>query len=310
MQYLPEGSRIHTIENQHALSSIAAMERAMAAGTILEAKAILCDSNHNLIVQLPCMRGIIPRDEGAMGIAEGTTRDIALIARAGKPVCFRILRMETDENGNSTALLSRRLVQEACWAQYLSQCRPGDIIPAVVTHLERFGAFVDIGCGIPSLIPIDRISVSRISHPRDRFSVGQFIHVVIRQTEENRVHLTHRELLGTWEENAAQFSAGQTVPGIVRSVESYGIFIELTPNLAGLAELQENVFAGQHASVYIKAILPEKMKVKLILIDAFSSSEPPEPLHYFLESSHMDYWQYTPDCSGKVIVSSFEEMPS
>ena len=169
---------------------------------------------------------------------------------------------------------------------------------------------MDIGCGIPSLIPIDRISVSRISHPRDRFSVGQFIHVVIRQTEENRVHLTHRELLGTWEENAAQFSAGQTVPGIVRSVESYGIFIELTPNLAGLAELQENVFAGQHASVYIKAILPEKMKVKLILIDAFSSSEPPEPLHYFLESSHMDYWQYTPDCSGKVIVSSFEEMPS
>ena len=103
MQYLPEGSRIHTIENQHALSSIAAMERAMAAGTILEAKAILCDSNHNLIVQLPCMRGIIPRDEGAMGIAEGTTRDIALIARAGKPVCFRILRMETDENGNPTS---------------------------------------------------------------------------------------------------------------------------------------------------------------------------------------------------------------
>ena len=211
MQYLPEGSRIHTIENQHALSSIAAMEQAMAAGAILEAKAILCDSNHNLIVQLPCMRGIIPREEGAMGIAEGTTRDIALIARAGKPVCFRILRMETDENGNPTALLSRRLVQEACWAQYLSQCRPGDIIPAVVTHLERFGAFVDIGCGIPSLIPIDRISVSRISHPRDRFSVGQSIHVVIRQTEENRVHLTHRELLGTWEENAAQFSAGQTL---------------------------------------------------------------------------------------------------
>ena len=34
----------------------------------------------------------------------------------------------------------------------------------------------------------------------------------------------------------------------MRSVESYGIFVELTPNLAGLAELKENVHAGQHQS--------------------------------------------------------------
>jgi len=51
------------------------------------------------------------------------------------------------------------------------------------------------------------------------------------------------------------------VAGIVRSVESYGIFVELTPNLAGLAELKENVHAGQQASVFIKSILPNRMKV-------------------------------------------------
>ena len=32
-----------------------------------------------------------------------------------------------------------------------------------------------------------------------------------------------------------------TVAGIVRSVEPYGVFVELTPNLAGLAELRGNV---------------------------------------------------------------------
>ena len=42
-------------------------------------------------------------------------------------------------------------------------------------------------------------------------------------------------MLGTWAENAALFSPGQTVTGVVRSVEDYGIFVELTPNLAGLA---------------------------------------------------------------------------
>ena len=46
MQYLPEGSRLHTPENQAALRSVASMERAMHAGTILEARAVLCDSGH------------------------------------------------------------------------------------------------------------------------------------------------------------------------------------------------------------------------------------------------------------------------
>ena len=192
IKYLPEGALLYTAENRAALSSVSAMERAMRDGTILEARTTLCDNAHNLMLQLPCMRGWIPREEGAIGISEGTTRDIALIARAGKPVAFRILRIETDDNGEPYAVLSRRAVQEACWENYLSQLRAGDIIPAVVTHLERFGAFVDIGCGIPSLLPIDMISVSRISHPRDRFAVGQSIRVMIRQTEPRRLHLTHR----------------------------------------------------------------------------------------------------------------------
>ena len=243
----------------------------------------------------------------AMGITDGTTKDIALIARAGKPVCFRILRISQDETGAPVAILSRRAVQEECWEQYLSRRRVGDILPATVTHLEKFGAFVDIGCGIPSLLPIDTISVSRISHPRDRFVIGQKIRAVVRQTEPHRIHLTHRELLGTWEENAAAFSAGQTVAGIIRSVESYGVFVELAPNLAGLAEPCEDAVAGQCASVYIKAILPEKMKVKLILIDTFAQTDPPQPPRYFVPESqtHLDYWRYTPDSSPRIIETDF-----
>ena len=38
------------------------------------------------------------------------------------------------------------------------------------------------------------------------------------------ITLTHKELLGTWEENIAMFQTGETVAGIIRSVEPYGIF--------------------------------------------------------------------------------------
>lgn len=99
--------------------------------------------------------------------------------------------------------------------------------------------------------------------------------VVRSRDEKNRITLTHRELLGTWEENAAAFCAGDTVPGIVRSVEDYGIFIELTPNLAGLAEPRPGVYPGQRATVTIKSLNPARMKVKLILIDSFDQPARP-----------------------------------
>ena len=102
-----------------------------------------------------------------MGIAEGTTKDIALIARAGKPVCFRILRIEEDASGLPVAILSRRIVQEECWKQYLSHCTPGDILPAVVTHLENSAhlwtsAAASRPCSpsIPSPSPVSPIPVT------------------------------------------------------------------------------------------------------------------------------------------------------
>ncbi|MBQ8569148.1 MAG: 30S ribosomal protein S1 [Oscillospiraceae bacterium] len=304
-RFLPEGSLINTPENKYALRSAASLEEAAATGRILEAKALVCTGNHDLIVDLPCMKGVIPREEGAVGISDGSTRDIALITKVSKPVCFRVMSVGADENGIPTAYLSRRSVQQDCLEHYISSLSAGDIIPAKVTHLEQFGAFVDIGCGIPSLIPIDAISVSRIAHPSDRFRTGQDIKVIIKGVNNGRVWLSHKELLGTWDENAALFSCGETVSGMIRSVESYGVFVELTPNLAGLAEPKQGVRAGQHAAVYIKALIPEKMKVKLIIVDVTDGISPPDPMKYYISDDHISHWKYSSQHSDRVIEVCF-----
>lgn len=303
--YCPEGGLFMTPDNQSCIKSIFALQEAMLQGRILEARVLICDGDHDLHLDLPCAKGIIPREEGALGIAEGTTKDIALITKVNKPVCFKVKQIRKDETGGYTAVLSRREVQEECMERFISTLTAGDIIPAKVTHLEQFGAFVDIGCGIPSLIPIDAISVSRISHPSDRFQTGQDIFVVIKDISGGRVWLSHKELLGTWEENAARFNYGETVSGIIRSVEDYGIFVELAPNLAGLAEPKEGAAVGQHASVYIKALIPEKMKVKLIIVDVFSGAHLHRPPEYFITSGHISHWRYSSELSNKVIESRF-----
>lgn len=305
IEFYPEGILIDKAENVRAFRSLNTLNEAYLDERILEARAIVCDADHNLIVDMGCIRGIIPREEGALGIKEGKVRDIAVISRVNRPVSFIITDFIRNGNGSTMAVLSRSKAQERCMEQYIEYLKSGDVINARITHLEPFGAFADIGCGIVSLIPIDTISVSRIDHPKERFTVGMDIKAVVRSIENERINLTHKELLGTWEENASAFSAGETVAGIVRSVEEYGAFVELTPNLAGLAEIKDGITSGSQASVYIKNIIPERMKIKLIIIDTFEQKYKPVQPKYFFTGNHMDSFLYSPANCEKSVETVF-----
>lgn len=316
--YLPEGELLSLPENREYLSSLPSLERAMREGRILESTVLFCDSSMRLHVELGGFVGIMERSEVVFCRPGESIKDIAVITRVGKPICFKVIGF-SEENGVVTPILSRRAAQEECNRVFLSALRAGDIIRAKVTHLESFGAFLDIGCGLSSLLTVDCISVSRIAHPKDRLSVGDKVNVVVKSREigSGRIYVSMRELLGTWEENAAAFEIGQTVTGIVRSIESYGVFIELSPNLAGLAELKEEggapdrAIIGSAAAVYIKSILPDRMKIKLVLIDASRAQAIPQrqPLKYYVDCeklSHISRWRYSPERAHKIIESVFD----
>lgn len=318
--YLPEGSLIRTEENREVLSSLPALERAIGSGKVLEGMVTLCDSDLRLHLDLPVAEGIIEADEVLYCRAGEDRKDIAVITRVGKPTAFCVLGIEY-RAGRPIAILSRKRVQERCIKDYLTSLSPGDILQAKVTHLEPFGAFLDIGCGVSSLLSVDCISVSRISHPRDRLRVGMTLPVAVKSIDRatGRIYVTLRELLGTWQENADRFSPGQTVPGVIRSVESYGVFVELAPNLAGLAELRpENAedlrdAIGKKVAVYIKSILPERMKIKLVLIDIGSSVADTEPtkLHYYVDpetTAHLSHWTYSPPDAKKTVETLFDAL--
>jgi len=303
-----EGALIDTEENRVRTEDLNSLRQAMTDGIILEQRAIAFDKEKNLIVRLGNTKGIIPYSECSLGTANGTARDISIISRVGKPVCFIITDFVETEYGETVALLSRRAVQEAYYTSTLAYLRPGDIINCRVTHIEPFGCFCDVGCGISALLPLDFISVSRIKHPSERIYNGMELRCIVRSVDPlGRLLLTHRELLGTWEENAALFSAGETVYGTVRSIESYGVFIELTPNLTGLAESRPGVRVGQHAAVFIKGMNPEKMKVKLVLIDAVDDPAPPAPFKYFIKEGPIYRWRYSPEGCTRTVERVFRE---
>ena len=210
--YLPEGLRPPTACSRSVLQD------ALEHGTILESTVQRCDVRHTLHLPLGSIQGQIPREEVLSPWISGADREIAILSRVGKPVCFTVTSLHADEKGASVALLSRRAVQEKALDFFLETLQPGMVLTARVTHLESFGAFLDIGCGIIAMMPIEHISVSRIAHPRDRFQVGQKILAAVWSIdrEKRRFTMTHRELLGTWMENASWFHPGETVRGTVR----------------------------------------------------------------------------------------------
>lgn len=308
--YRPEGRLLRTPENQAACSALPLLYTAMERETVLEGRAVCCTPDHDLSVSLGPFTGLIPREETALGIREGTAREIAILSRVGKPIAFTVTGIL--QPGDVPMLrLSRRRAQERVLDWLLSQ-PPGTVVPATITHLESFGAFVDVGCGLISMIPIESCSISRIAHPDCRFTPGQEVFAVLTGGDraQQRVTLSHKELLGTWAENAARFAPGMTVSGYVRGIKPYGSFVELAPNFTGLTDRTEGLQDGDRVSVCIKSILPEKMKVKLNVIEKLDSIPQPEALPYFITEGRLEQWTYSPpEYTREPIVCRFTASP-
>lgn len=288
--FLPEGWR------QTASYSLSQLYRAMDCGEVLQGTVVRCDSFHTLTVSLGNLCGSILREDAIAPWVSGADRDISILSMVGKDINFTVKSIIPDEKGMPVIRLSRREAQEKAMEFFSRSLKSGMVLSCRVTHLTSFGAFLDIGYGIIALLPVELISVSRLSHAQDRFQKGQKILAAVKSFDHktHRITMTHRELLGTWMENASRFSVGDTVEGIVRSIKEYGSFIELAPNLSGLAENRISLHPGERVSVYIKAIRPERMKIKLQVIERLPPTEPVNVINYQITDGRLEQWVYSP----------------
>jgi len=265
-KFIPEGW-----ESVSQTFSLEELNTASVNGNIMQAKVNKCDSNYNLYLDLGNnITGIIPREEvEAINIEEtGVPKPNICISKVDKIVQFKV----KDISKNDIVILSRKAVGKEAIKWIKNDLKEGMIVYGIVKNIRPYGAFVEIGGGIVGLVHIEDISVARIKSPYERFKIGQKIKIMIKSIDRktNRVILSYKEMYGTWEDNIKEFKEGMTVKGIARETEKKknGIFVELKPNLIGLADYKENIEYGNNISVYIKRIIPEKKKIKLIIIDS------------------------------------------
>ena len=228
-----------------------------------------CDLDYNLHIEFGNnIKGIIPRDEiEAVNVEqEGFPKPNICLNKVNKIVQFKVKEITSDD----VYILSRKQVGLEALNWVKNDLKVGEIVHGIIKNIRPYGVFVEIGGGIVGLLHIEDISIARIKTPLERFKIGQKIDVMIKciNRDNQKVLLTYKELLGTWEENIIDFEQGEVVEGIVRETEKNknGVFIELKPNLVGLADYVEGLSYGERVNVNIRKIIPEKRKVKLRIV--------------------------------------------
>ena len=228
-----------------------------------------CDENYDLHVKLDNgLKGIIPREEvEAFNVDEnGFPKTNLCVGKVHKYVQFKM-----KENNGDNYIFSRRDVQNEVLNSVKTDLKEGQVVNGIVKNITPYGAFIDIGGGIVGLVHIEDLSVARIKTPYERIKIGQKLNIVVKSIDRDlgRINLSYKERFGSWEENANKFTVGMKTEGIIRETEKNknGIFIELAPNLVGMAEYKEGLNYGEKIDVAIKKIDYDKKKIKLVILN-------------------------------------------
>lgn len=306
--YRPEGFyHSKTVRKEYNIDYI---QNAIKRKFIMESKAIKLNTSNELILAISDgVIGLIQLNDFE-DIEESRLKLSYMYSKVGMYIKYipQEILEEPDENGNTIVICSRRESQKQCKEKYISTLKPGDIINARIMNLHNKSIFCDIGCGVPAILPIDSYCVARLVDPvEDLRGIREIKAIVCSIKEDGSIFLSHKELLGTWYDEVQGLSVGDTVIGTISKIESFGAFVTLSPNLFGLANKSANIKEGDTVYVSVKAIVPEKMKVKLIIKSVQNNADglSLKPV-YKIKDTHVDYWKYSPDeYTGQVIERKF-----
>ena len=260
--FRPEGwkNKCDNIEQEN-------IENCIQYNKTLQGLVYKCDKDYNLYLHLGNqLTGVIPRDEieGINVDQNGNVKSNLCIGKVNKFVQFKVKELNSKDN---IAILSRKEVQKETLNEFKNKLKIGTDLKGIVKSIKPYGAFIEIGGGVVGLAHIEDLSVARIKTPFERLQIGQEVNMKVKDIDRKngKINLSYKEMLGTWEENADKFKKGMYTTGIVRETEKNknGIFIELLPNLVGMAEYRNDLRYGQNVNVIIKKIDYDKKKIKL-----------------------------------------------
>jgi small subunit ribosomal protein S1 len=163
-------------------------------------------------------------------------------------------------------IVSEKTVWEERQKDLISRYRVGDKVLGEVTALADFGAFLRFDT-LEGLVHISEIAWQRIDHPRDLLKVGQQVEAEIIGIEGSKIFLSMKKLMeDPWKRIQEEYKIGQVVKGKILKINPFGFFVELTPEIHGLAHVSE---LSEKPGVDINTLgkINQEMEFKVVSIE-------------------------------------------
>jgi len=200
----------------------------------------------------------------------------ATIYNVGDTVKVKAINYDKDKKHLSFSI---KAATQDPWEDIKNELEVGDAVKAVVSNIENYGAFLDIGNDIEGFLHISEISWQKnIKHPSEVISVGQELNAEIIELDvgARRLRLSVKRLMPKpFDKFASEHSVGQVVKGVVTSITDFGAFVKIG-EVEGLLhnedaswfrdeKCKEILKNGDEIEVKIIKIDPEKEKISLSL---------------------------------------------
>lgn len=136
-------------------------------------------------------------------------------------------------------IVSEKAMGEESKTVTTDKFKVGQIVEGEVSAITAFGAFVKFD-GVEGLVHISELAWQRIDHPKDVVRIGDTVRAEIIQIDGKKIFLSMKRLLpDPWKNVTDKYKVGQVVSGKIVKVNPYGLFIELDPEIQGLAHISE-----------------------------------------------------------------------
>ncbi|MBP9869113.1 S1 RNA-binding domain-containing protein [Patescibacteria group bacterium] len=204
---------------------------------------VLDANKGGLIVRVEGVAGFLPvsqlSPENYPRVAGGEKTRILEKLKSLVGTSLDVKIIDVNEEGDKL-IVSEKAVWETKQESVIAKYKIGDHVEGDVTAVTDFGAFVRFDQNLEGLVHISEIAWQRIDHPRDVLSVGDHVRAEIINLEGSKIFLSMKKLIADpWKSVSDRFQVGQNVKGRVLKINPFGLFVELDPDIHGLAHISE-----------------------------------------------------------------------
>ncbi len=218
------------------------IEKLMGEGAIIKAE-ILDANKGGLLVSVGHLKGFLPvsqlTPEHYPRVPGGDKNKILETLKEYVGKSFDVKVLDANEE-DEKLIVSEKEAWEEVQHNIISSYKVGDVVEGKITAITDFGVFMEFGEKLEGLIHISELAWQRIENPKDVIRLGEQVKAEIINIEGSKIFLSIKKLKDDpWKNVGERYKIGSIVTGKVLKINPFGLFVELDPEIHGLAHISE-----------------------------------------------------------------------